>query len=50
MPQPVAAPSPYPQAQSAIVRGWPHCLARSLPRPMGGDPNQALLDRIEVAA
>ena len=50
MPQPIAAPSRSPQPRPAIVRDRLHSLVRSLPRPVGGDPDDAMLERIEVVA
>jgi len=48
MSQPITTPSPLPQA--ATARNLPRNLVRGLPRPVGGDPNHALQERIKVAA
>jgi hypothetical protein len=50
MSQPIAAPSASPQPRPAVARERLHSLVRSLPRPAGGDPDHAMLGRIEVAA
>jgi len=50
MSQAIAAPSPSPHPRPAIVLDRPHSLVRSLPRAVGGVPDDALLERIGVAA
>ena len=50
MSQPIAPPSPAPHPRSAIARGLPRNLVRSLPRLVGGELDRATHERIAVAA